>query len=115
MIAIGKLGELRKLEFNLPVSISGQDLAGILVYPLTQLGMTVSFSNSLTKIKYKGMYYLITINNNGTFSIIFNRTFEASLIGGRRYIAEYKKAIVAFGLIAYTIQKELNKSIVRCD
>lgn len=109
VIAIGHLHKLRKLKFYLHESMSGQDMAGMITYQLTQLGMEVNVDKGDAVVKYKGMLYYVVDNNDNTFSLLFDRTFASGMIGGRRYISEFKKAIIAIGLIAYAVQSEMSK------
>lgn len=104
---------MRKLffmEFHLPVpDISLPELMGVIVRPLTTLGMTVEMnSDGSPSIIHNGIVYDVVINHGfDTFSL------QWSLAGARQifhytFIKYYKRAVCSMGLIVFTIQEELS-------
>lgn len=108
--------DLQKRSFELPYKITGVELCGVVTIPLTQLGMLVNVENGETVATYLGMQYTLRIYSDGTFGFLFDHSSTASrALLGRRYIGQYKKAIVAMGLIAYIVQDEMRKRQSRQD
>lgn len=101
---------LQKISFTAERILSGQEMAGLIAIPLTQLGMTVAVDGEEAVVTYKGMQYYIRNYSDGTFGLIFDHSLASRLISGRRYISQYKKAIIAIGLITFTIQSEMSKA-----
>jgi hypothetical protein len=102
---------LQKLSFVLPYTITGEALAGIVAIPLTQLGMTVTMYSGEPVVRIKNMTYLLHIYADGTFGLLFDQAAASRVLTGRRYISQYKNAIVAMGLIAFTVQQEMQKNL----
>jgi hypothetical protein len=61
--------------------------------------------------RIKNMTYLLHIYADETFGILFDQATASRVLTGRRYISQYKKAIVAMGLIAFTVQSEMKKAL----
>lgn len=101
---------LSKMSFETPRLISGSEMAGLIAIPLTQLGMAVTVDGKEAVVTYMGMQYYIRNYTDGSFGLIFDGTLASRVLTGRRYISQYKKAIVAISLIAYTIQNEMEKT-----
>ena len=99
--------ELQKLSFVLPYNITGEELAGIVAIPLTRLGMTVTMYSGEPVATYQSMTYLLHLYTDGTFGLLFDQATASRILTGRRYITQYKKAIVAMGLIAFSVQNEM--------
>lgn len=110
MIATKLVLDLQKMSFSIERALSGQEMAGLAAIPLTQLGMIVTVDNGEAVVSYKGMQYYIRIYSDLTFGLIFDRSFASNFIGGHRYISQYKKALIAMSLIAFTIQSEMSKA-----
>lgn len=104
LIATKLVLALQSIHFEMPYSLTGRDLAGRITLSLTQLGMTVTVDDAAAVITYRSMQYYIRNNSGGSFYVIFGPTVGSTLLMGHRYITQYKKAIVAIGIIVYVIQ-----------
>lgn len=101
---------LQKTVFNANRSFTGKEVAGLISIPLTQMGMTVSIESEKAVVTFNGMRYTIRSYSDNTFGLTFNQTASSGLLGGFRPILQYKKAIVAMSLIAFTVQSEISKA-----
>lgn len=99
---------LEKLSFEMPYVISGKELAGLITLFLTQLGMTVTVEGTEAVVTNQTIRYYIKIYPDQTFGILFDPTLASRLFTGRRYISQYKKAIVVMSLIAFIVQSKMN-------
>lgn len=105
-IASYKTSGINVMEFALPMQVTNEKLMQLTMLPLTQLGMNVEKKSDGTMlIKYRGKKYKILLKNNGNFLVWMEVT--PSNIGA---MFDYRKQVVATGLIAYTIQEELRKN-----
>ncbi|MEA5039033.1 MAG: hypothetical protein VB086_04265 [Clostridiaceae bacterium] len=106
MFASRQILKLQDMRFEMSGPISVRDMAGKITLPLTQLGMTVTVDNNAAVVTYRSMQYHIITDAEGGFWFLLGPTRKSALLIGDRYITQYNKAIVAIGLIAYTVQKE---------
>lgn len=100
---------LQQTIFNASRSFTGQELKELVSIPLTEMGMTVSYESGKAIVTYSGMRYTLRSHSDSTFGLTFNQTASSGLLGGFRPILQYKKAIIAMGLIAFTVQCEMSK------
>lgn len=115
IIAAFKIDKLRTVEFTLPSSIQKEQIIDLITLPLTQLNMKVENLRSYIRITHNKMQYDILIYpNRNTFKIWPQKTLLSRLLA-RIYTKLYKNAILSMPIIAYTIQKEVNKSINRIE
>lgn len=98
--------KLPKMEFALPEDIDEQQIVGKIAMPLTGAGMTVEKdSNGCPVITYRRVKYFVYIDKEkSNFRISLNKSFFAF-----EGIKLYRKAVIAIGIIAYTIQQEALK------
>ncbi len=98
--------KLPKMEFALPENMDEQQIVGKIAMPLTGAGMTVERdSNGFPIITYRRVKYFVSIDKEkANFRISLNKSFFA-FTG----IKLYRKAVIAMGIIAYTIQQEALK------
>lgn len=105
-IAAHRTSGINVMEFALPKQVTKENLIQLTMLSLTQLGMNVEKkTNGTMFIKYKGKKYDVLIKDNGNFIVWMDVT--PSNIGA---MFDYRKQVVATGLIAYTIQEELRKN-----
>jgi len=105
-IAAYRTSGINVMEFTLPRKVTNEELIKLTMIPLTQLGMTVEKkTNGTLFIKYKGKKYDVLLKNSENFIVWMDIT--PSNIGA---MFDYRKQVVATGLIAYTIQEELRKN-----
>lgn len=111
IIAAFKVDKLRAIEFNMPASMSKEQIIDIITLPLTQLNMKVENLSHYIRITHNKLQYNVLINvDKNTFRIWPQKTLLSRLFA-RIYTKLYKNAILSIPIISYTIQTELNKSI----
>lgn len=99
---------LPKKKFALPIGTDTDKITGIITVPLTSMGMVVEKDTAGTPVIYhKNIKYTVLIDrDNNTFSLDHKIKMFRS-----KGITAYRKVVVSMGLIAYTIQQEIRKSI----
>lgn len=106
LICDSQMVNLRDFTFSCGSKPPYDDLIQSLQSVLIPLGMTIEKkSDGAPSITYKGLIYDVVYNDDGTFSIWWRTSLATAIITGRLYIALYRKACVAYGIIAYYVQQ----------
>lgn len=106
LVCNSEILNLRNITFSCESQYSYDDLIQSLQSILIPLGMTIEKkSDGVPSITYKGLIYDVVYNAEGTFSIWWRTSLATAIITGRLYIALYRKACVAYGIIAYYVQQ----------
>ncbi|MGF7145364.1 hypothetical protein HNQ56_003805 [Anaerotaenia torta] len=103
---------LRKIRFQLPYHIENEVLLSYIILPLTQLNMRVEKkSDGCPCIIDKGIIYDVLVDNEeGIFNIWWRFSIAKAFFSMRTKIPYYRKAVVAMGIIGYTVQQEMIKN-----
>ena len=98
--------DLRGMTFNCSGKVPYDYLIQKLQPYLLPLNMTIecgTVGNPI--ISYKGLIYDVTYNEDNTFTIWWRQSLVRAFITSNEYISVYRKASVAYGIIAYHIQQ----------
>lgn len=100
---------LRKMTFSCSQKMPYEQLIQRLQPILLPLNMTIERGKSGEPvISYNGLIYDVTYNEDNTFAIWWRQSIIKALITRNEYISVYRKASVAYGIIAYHIQQICN-------
>lgn len=100
---------LRKMTFTCYQRLPYEQLIQRLQPSLLPLGMTIERGKGGEPvISYKGLIYDVKYEQDNTFTIWWRQSVINALITRNEYISVYRKASVAYGIIAYHIQQICN-------
>lgn len=112
IISTFKVGALRNKLFVLEKNLTKEELANLIILPLTRLNMNVEIlSDGIRVIHNKIEYNIFLYPDENVFRIWPQKSILSRFLTGRVYIDLYKKAIFTMPIIAYTIQAEIKKSL----
>ena len=110
-VADAGLTQLRKKVrfYKPPISFTTAELITAITPQLMSMGMTVTLSkNDTISVSYKGMIYDINFYGDN-YGIWWRKSVGHAFFSVDGDITKYKKAVVAMGIIAYTVQTVLEK------
>lgn len=97
--------KLRRLQFVLDNRIPYEELIEKLILKLVPLGMTIEKNrNGEPVITYKNIIYDVSFQSDNTFIIWWRKSFARALFTGAS-ITDYRKQVVAMGIIGYHVQQ----------
>ncbi len=99
---------LREMKFGMGHTVEKAALFQRLVQELTPMGMTVEMNTDGTPVlTYQTLIYEINLNEDQTFTIWWRKSLARAFfsIDILTVIPNYRKAVVAMGIIAYHIQQ----------
>lgn len=106
LIIENKLYNLRKLEFYADKAIPYDEMIGKLIPVLTPLGMLVEKNiQGGPMITYQGIMYDLNYSDNNAFTLYWRKSVLKAICGFKRTVANYRKAVIAMGIIAYHAQQ----------
>lgn len=99
---------LREMKFALPHPTTAQAILQKLIGILTPMGMNVELNSDGTPvITYQNVIYDVNFNDDQTFTLWWRKSFARAFFSIDLFtiIPNYRKAVVAMGIIAYHIQQ----------
>ncbi len=101
-----RLYRLRRLRFHVDSRLSTDELIGRLIPVLTPLGMVIEKNGAGNPmITYQGLMYDVDYADDTSFTLYWRKSVLKAICGFKRLGANYRKAVVAMGIIAYHIQQ----------